>query len=369
MHQKDNKLKNENKPKTYRHTEIKIKYKNNNNLISNNKISLKIIKEKLQNKKSNKSETIMNERNNSGNNIMKKILKLNKNKIYKDKLNHSQKQKGLIKNCISPIRTINNSINYNSNYIIRKFKNNKIKKLPFQLNKANFTNSKINTNKNDIIKMINFQFYSNNSNKNNFKKLPNIKTNSIGKIQGINRKINRTISSSGDRKHLYFHLKLKRLKNILKPKSSRNNNGFKSYRDINKNYIINGSKINYSSNTHNISDFNSSNNYLNIQNYSNNSELKSYDKGNINSKEKKFYYRQIVKKLSMNVDNSTHKKFINISNKKISYSKEKDLQNILSKNKLNINISPNQSSDLNKKMILFKCNKLKAKKGRKKIKI
>ena len=32
MYQKDNKLKNENKPKTYRHTEIKIKYKNNNNL-------------------------------------------------------------------------------------------------------------------------------------------------------------------------------------------------------------------------------------------------------------------------------------------------------------------------------------------------
>ena len=368
MYLKDNKIKNENKSKTYRNTEIKIKNnkKNHNiNLISNNKISFKKINERLQNKKSNKSETIMNEGNNSGNNIIKKILKINKNKIYKDQLNHSQRQNGLIKNCISPIRSINNSINYNSNYIIGKIKNNKINKLPFQLNKMNFTNSKTNTNKNNM-NMIHFQFKSNNPHQNNFKKL-NIKTNSIGKIQGLNRNINRTITSPGDKKHLYFHIKLKKLNNMLKQKSSRNNNGFKSYREINKNNILSGNKINYSYNTHNVSDINSSNNYFHIQNFSNNSDLKSYDKGIISSRKKKFYYRQIVKKLSMNVDNKSQKKFIIISNKKISYSKEKDIQSFISKNKTNIIISPNKSSDLNKKISCFRCNKLKVKNGKKKI--
>ena len=52
--------------------------------------------------------------------------------------------------------------------------------------------------------------------------------------------------------------------------------------------------------------------------------------------------------------------------KKLPYSKEKDIQNCLYKNKTNIKINGNENSDMNKKFVYNKFCKLTMKNGRKK---
>ena len=380
MNAKNNKINSENYPKTYRNTrtEFKNTCNTNTNILSNNKIYIRKRKERnLEKKKTNKTEITMNGDSNSSNFIVKKMLNKSefqegrktdinnnisksiskskdKNKITfnKDKLNINQSQNNIANNYISPIKSDNN-INYNgsnnnnssnnNNNLIHKLKHNKIKKVPFELN------NKIINNTNNYINNINFHFYYNNTATNDYKKLPSIKTASINNISNINRNTNNTQSTSTtvSNNALKIHLKPKKLKNISKPQTFRyNNNGLYPYRKaLNKNSNINSSKTNYSSNTHNVSDYNG----LYSHNYSTNLGTKNKKRGSFSSRKKKYSYHQIIKSLSLNPENNLKNKVKQLSNKKISYSKEKDIQNFLYKNKTNIKGTTNDKNDLNKK--------------------
>ena len=405
---RDNNPNNDNNQKVYKNTDIKLKNKNsfttntnenantsntstntknNINMLANNKIYIKKRKERnLPKKKTNQTEITMYPDGNTSNRIMKKIL--NKSEIQderkpeienendieneidneksktvtnKDNFNVSQSHNDISNNYSSPIKSTNNSISYNSNNLSYKLRHNKINKIPFQLNNKVINNA----NKNNI-NNINIHFhYSNTNSNNNYKNLPNMKTNSINNISNLNQNFSRTSSTSVENNHLNFHLKPKKLKNFTKPKTFRynSNNGLYPYRDINKtnNFTIN--RIHYNSNTHNTNDYNS-NTYLHP---SRNLEIKSNNNsGSISSRKKKFSYNRIIKKLSSNTENSKNKNN-QLSNKKLSYSKEKDIHNFLYRNKTNIKASPNE--DINKRLISNKLSKLTMKNGRKKIKI
>ena len=353
MNAKNNKLNNENIPKTYRNTRTELKSKNNyntnTNLLSNNKIYIKKRKERnLQKKKTNKTEITLN--GESSKIVIKKILNksefqegrktdINTNKINeKNKnLNMSQNQNEINNPYISPINSKTNDISYNNN-LIHKLRHNKINKIPFQLNNQIINN----TNKTNI-NNINVHFHYSNTGPNNFKKITNIKNSSIGNISNTNSNISHTILATIPNNTE----NTKKLKNFTKPKTFRySNNGLYGYRNTgNKNNIYNGEKTHYNCNTHNISE---NNNYLSSHNYSNNIGIKYKNRGSMSSRKKKSSYHHIIKTLSLNVDNNIQSKFKQLSNKKISYSKEKDIQNFLYKNKTNI--KKGQYNDMNKKI-------------------
>ena len=359
MNSKNNKVNGEN-PKTYRNTRTELKPKNSNyntntNLMPNNKIYIKKRKERnLQKKKTNKTEITMNGENNTSNLVIKKILNqsefqegrktdVNDNKTNeKNKnLNISQNQNEINNTYASPINSKNSDISYNNN-LIHKLKHNKINKIPFQLN-----NQIINNTNKTSINNINVHFHYSNTGPNHFNKLPNIKNTSINNISSTNSNISHTISATAPNNNIQ---KPKKLKNFTKPKTFRySNNGLYGYRNTtNKNNMYNGNKTQYSSNTHNISE---NNNYLSSHNYSNNLGNKYKNRGSMSSRKKKTSYHHIIKTLSLNVDNNVNtaqNKFKQLSNKKKSYSKEKDIQNFLYKNKTNI--KTNQYNDISKKI-------------------
>ena len=378
---KNNRLNNDNYPKTYRNNRTELNNKTNfyTNIMSNNRIYIKKRKERnLQKKNTNKTEIATNKDNNTSNIIIKKILnkselegrktdinnnkieknvEKNKNILNKEKLNISQSQNDVANDHNSPSKSKNNlnNVNYNSGNLINKLKHNKINKVPLELN------SQVITNKNHW-NSLNVHFYYSNTGSNNFKKLPNIKTTSIGNISNPHSNTSHTSSTSVSN-NLNFHLKPKRIKNFTKPKTLRySNKGLRPYKKTFNKNLLNGSKTNYSSNTHNISD---SNNRIYSTNYSHNVGVRK-NRGSMSSRKKKFSYHQIIKTLSMNVDNNMQNKLNQISNKKVSYSKEKDIQNFLYKNKTNIKTNPNENN--NKKFIISKYTKLNTKDDDKKIK-
>ena len=159
-----------------------------------------------------------------------------------------------------------------------------------------------------------------------------------------------------------IRFKPKRLKNLTKPKTFRySNNALNPYRKTLNKKSNNGSNTYYSSNTHNISEYNS----LYSHNYSNN--LGNKKRGSLSSR-KKFSYHQIIKTLSLKNENNFQNKIKQLSNKKLPYSKEKDIQNFLYKNKTNIKEGPLDKSDSEKKDNFNKLSKLKMKNEIKKIK-
>ena len=249
----------------------------------------------------------------------------------------SQNQNEINNPYISPINSKTNDISYNNN-LIHKLRHNKINKIPFQLNNQIINN----TNKTNI-NNINVHFHYSNTGPNNFKKITNIKNSSIGNISNTNSNISHTILATIPNNTE----NTKKLKNFTKPKTFRySNNGLYGYRNTgNKNNIYNGEKTHYNCNTHNISE---NNNYLSSHNYSNNIGIKYKNRGSMSSRKKKSSYHHIIKTLSLNVDNNIQSKFKQLSNKKISYSKEKDIQNFLYKNKTNI--KKGQYNDMNKKI-------------------
>ena len=387
INSKNNKLNNESYPKTYRNNRVEIKaktnYNTNSNIMSHNKIYIKKRKEKnLQKKKTNKTEVNINnfDNNNSNNSnrIIKKILNKsefqelrkseinnntnfnnnsvdkNRNIISRDNLNSTESQNDIVNNnnYSSPLKPkISNNINMNNNNIIHKIRHNKINKVPFELNNQIINNIN-NTNKNNV----NVHFYYSNTGPTNYKKIPNINTTSIGNISGTNTNNNHTTSGTVSNNHLNFHIKPKKIKNYTKPKTFRysSNNGLNQYRKaFNKNRFFNGSNIQYSSNTHthNISD-NNSKHHLYSHNYSNNLGIRTgKNRGSMSSRKKKYSYHQIIKTLSMNENNSMQNKISRLSNRKLAYSKEKDIHNFLYKNKTNITGNQNENNDRNKKSI------------------
>ena len=419
MNAKNYKINSDNYPKTYRNTRTEFKNNNNyststhTNIMNNNKIYIRKRKERnLQKKKTNKTEITVNTDNNTSNIIIKKILNQseyqegkkpektdttdinnninnntenkterqidnnNDNKIEKE--NNENKTENNVNNNLennkdiqnkekekeklnisekshhdnSPKKTKNNNsnTNSNSNNLINKLKHNKITKVPLELN------SQIITNKNNW-NSINVHLYYSNTGPNNFKKLPNIKTTSIGNLSNVNSNTNHT-SSVSVTNNLNYHLKPKRIKNFTKPKTFRySNNALNSYkRSLNKN-LFNGSKTHYSSNTHNISDNN--HRLYSSSNYSNSIGFRNKNRGSMSSRKKKYSYHQIIKTLSMNSDNNLQTKVNKLSNSKISYSKEKDIHSFLYKNKTNIKTNPNEVGE--KKLTSNKYSKLSTK--------
>ena len=402
------KINTDNYPKSYRNTRTELKTNNNyststhTNIMNNNKIYIRKRKEKnLQKKKTNKTEIIANADNNASNIIMKKILNQSdyqegkkrdksekKSNNYKidnkadikadnndnkpeynnvdnnkdllnkdiDKLNISQKSQGeTINNSNNSPKKIKN--NPNSINLISKLKHNKIHKVPLELN------SQIITNKNNW-NSLNVHFYYSNTGPNNIKKLPNIKTTSIGNLSNVNSNTSHT-SSVSVTNNPNFHLKPKKIKNYTKPKTFRySNNALNSYkRSLNKN-LFNGSKTQYSSNTHNISDNN--HRLYSSSNYSNSIGLRNKNKGSMSSRKKKYSYHQIIKTLSMNSDNNLQSKANKLSSNKMSYSKEKDIHSFLYKNKTNLKTNMTEAGE--KKLTSNKYSKLSTKADEKKYK-
>ena len=402
------KINTDNYPKSYRNTRTELKTNNNyststhTNIMNNNKIYIRKRKEKnLQKKKTNKTEIIANADNNASNIIMKKILnqsdyqegkkrdksekKSNNYKIdnkadikadnndNKPEYNNVDNNKDVLNKDIDKLNisqksqseTINNSNNFpkkiknnpNSINLISKLKHNKIHKVPLELN------SQIITNKNNW-NSLNVHFYYSNTGPNNIKKLPNIKTTSIGNLSNVNSNTSHT-SSVSVTNNPNFHLKPKKIKNYTKPKTFRySNNALNSYkRSLNKN-LFNGSKTQYSSNTHNISDNN--HRLYSSSNYSNSIGLRNKNKGSMSSRKKKYSYHQIIKTLSMNSDNNLQSKANKLSSNKMSYSKEKDIHSFLYKNKTNL--KTNMTEDGKKKLTSNKYSKLSTKADEKKYK-
>ena len=395
------KINTDNYPKSYRNTRTELKTNNNyststhTNIMNNNKIYIRKRKEQnLQKKKTNKTEIIANADNNASNIIIKKILnqsdyqegkkreksekrsnnnktdhkadnKLENNNVDNnkdilnkdiDKLNISQKsQREAINNSNnSPKKKKNNP---NSINLISKLKHNKIHKVPLELN------SQIITNKNNW-NSLNVHFYYSNTGPNNIKKLPNIKTTSIGNLSNVNSNTSHT-SSVSVTNNPNFQLKAKKIKNYTKPKTFRySNNALNSYkRSLNKN-LFNGSKTQYSSNTHNISDNN--HRMYSSSNYSNSIGLRNKNRGSMSSRKKKFSYHQIIKTLSMNSDNNLQSRANKISSNKMSYSKEKDIHSFLYKNKTNLKTNLTEAGE--KKLTSNKYSKLSTKADEKKYK-
>ena len=379
INSKNNKLNNEENPRTFRNNRTDNKDKNNfstnNNIISNNKIYIRKRKEKnLQKKKTNKTEVNIN--NNDNNNlIIKKMLNKSevqdikknelsnnfsnnnrnsiektKNIINKDKLNPSQSQNDIENNYCSPLisKNNNNRININSNNIIHKIKHNKISRVPFELNNPIISKINNNTEKNNL--NVNFN-YSNNY-PTNYRKISNINTSSVGNNSNINSSNTHTSSGISSNNYLNFHIKPKKIKNYTKPKTFRYSNNLSQYRrTFNKTNL-------YSTNTHNISD-NNSNHNLYSHKYSNNLGIRpSKNRGSMSSRKKKFSYQHIIKTLSMNdnnnnINNNMKTKISRFSNRRLAYSKEKDIHNFLYKNKTNISRNQNESNEASRKGIKF----------------
>ena len=88
--------------------------------------------------------------------------------------------------------------------------------------------------------------------------------------------------------------------------------------------------------SHNINDINDNNINKNII-YSKNFEVKiKSKKGREISCKKKYSYNKIIKSLGINTENQFKNEINQLSNKKISFSKEKDIKRFLHKNKTNI---------------------------------
>jgi protein phosphatase 2C family protein 2/3 len=402
MNAKNYKINTDNYPKSYRNTRTEIKNNNNyatsthTNIMNSNKIYIRKRKERnLQKKKTNKTEITVNTDNNTSNIIIKKILNKSEyqeskkpdktdsnnndnnlddkndnkiensdNKLEKNNIDNNLEKNKDKSNIISKSQNNNNSPKKaknnnktNSSNIISKLKHNKINKVPLELN------SQIITNKNNWNSM-NVHFYYSNTGPNNIKKLPNIKTTSIGNLSNVNSSTSHTSSVSVTNNPNY-HLKPKRIKNFTKPKTFRySNNTLNTYkRSLNKN-LFNGSKTNYSSHTHNISD--NSHRLYSSSNYSNSIGFRNKNRGSMSSKKKKFSYHQIIKTLSMNSDNNLQSKANKLSNIKLSYSKEKDIHSFLYKNKTNLKTNPSEGGE--KKLTSNKYSKLSTKTDEKKYK-
>lgn len=78
-------------------------------------------------------------------------------------------------------------------------------------------------------------------------------------------------------------------------------------------------------------------------------KINNKSRGSISSGKKKFSISQIIKTLTMNGENNMQNKPKQISSKKSSYSKEKDMPNILYINSTNIKTKPITNNETGKK--------------------
>ena len=241
-------------PRTYRNTDSIVSSKRNHNSnttinnISNNNVYIKKRQERNLAKKSvNKTTDINNSDDNENNthSVKKKIINklvthrtrkiVDNNNIrmqslnnnlqgrkkrmtignIKNKLDVSQSQNDLSNHLYSQNKSKNDSatLNLNKN-IIQKLKQNKINKIPLELN-----NKLIDSTNNNP----NVHFYYSNTYTNKYKKLPYLKTNSISNISSQSSNINHLTTSNATINSLNCKFRPKKLKNLTKPKTFRYN--------------------------------------------------------------------------------------------------------------------------------------------------
>ena len=378
-------------PRTYRNTDSSIVAKKNYNVnttksINNNKVYIKKRKERNPPKKSvNKTDISNNEESLSNSNIVTKKI-MNKidiqqgrrstannisiqrlsnnhpgrkkrintgNNINNNKLDASQSQNELSNNIYSPNKSKNESnINNINNNIIQKLKQNKISKMPLELN-----NKLINSN-NTINNNLNVHFYYSNTYSTKYKKLPYLKTNSISNIPSLTTNMNHLTTTNVTLNSINAQLHPKKIKNLTKPKTFRyNNTSVNKYRKTfyKNNFFGNGNKAPYNHYSHNINNLSNNNNINSNHNniiYSQNFNVKIKTKKSrdtMTSRKKKNSFHKVIKSLGLNSKNVVKNKVKQLSSKKISYSKEKDIKNFLYKNKTNIVSGKNDNIINNKK--------------------
>ena len=372
-------------PKTYRNTDSSIVAKKNynintmNNINNNNRVYIKKRKERNPPKKSvNKTDINNNEENLSKSNIVTKKI-INKidiqevrrsvannisiqrltnnqpggkkrintgNNINSNKLDSSQSQNELSNNLYSPNKSNNNNISNNiSNNIIQKLKQNKISKMPLELNNKLINSNNINNNS------LNVHFYYSNTYSTKYKKLPYLKTNSISNIPSLTSNINHLTTTNVTLNSINTQLRPKKIKNLTKPKTFRyNNTSLNKYRKTfyKNNFFGNGTKPNYNHYSHNINNISNHNSIVYSQNF--NVKIKSRkSRETMTSRKKKNSFHKVIKSLGLNTENAAKNKTKQLSSKKLSYSKEKDIKNFLYKNKTNIVSGHNDNNINNKK--------------------
>ena len=387
-------------PKTYRNTDSSIVAKKNNynintmnNISNNNKVYIKKRKERNPPKKSvNKTDINNNNEENlsksniatkkmvnkidvqevrrsTANNISIQRLSNNQqgkkkrintgNNINSSKLDGSQSQNELLNNIYSPNKSkndtnINNNISNNiNNNIIQKLKQNKIAKMPLELN-----NKLINSN-NPNNNSLNVHFYYSNTYSTKYKKLPYLKTNSISNIPSLTSNTNHLTTTNVTLNSINTQMRPKKIKNLTKPKTFRynNNTSLNKYRKTfyKNNFFGNGSKPNYNHYSHNINNISNNNNIISHHNnivYSQNFNVKIKSRKSretMTSRKKKNSFHKVIKSLGLNNENGVKNKVKQLSSKKLSYSKEKDIKNFLYKNKTNIVSAQNDNISGNKK--------------------
>ena len=373
-------------PKTYRNTDSSIVAKKNynintmNNINNNNRVYIKKRKERNPPKKSvNKTDINNNEENLSKSNIVTKKI-INKidiqevrrsvannisiqrltnnqpggkkrintgNNINSNKLDSSQSQNELSNNLYSPNKSNNNNISNNiSNNIIQKLKQNKISKMPLELNNKLINSNNINNNNS-----LNVHFYYSNTYSTKYKKLPYLKTNSISNIPSLTSNINHLTTTNVTLNSINTQLRPKKIKNLTKPKTFRyNNTSLNKYRKTfyKNNFFGNGTKPNYNHYSHNINNISNHNSIVYSQNF--NVKIKSRkSRETMTSRKKKNSFHKVIKSLGLNTENAAKNKTKQLSSKKLSYSKEKDIKNFLYKNKTNIVSGHNDNNINNKK--------------------
>ena len=150
----------------------------------------------------------------------------------------------------------------------------------------------------------------------------------------------------------------KKIKNLTKPKTFRyNNTSVNKYRKTfyKNNFFGNGNKAPYNHYSHNINNLSNNNNINSNHNniiYSQNFNVKIKTKKSrdtMTSRKKKNSFHKVIKSLGLNSKNVVKNKVKQLSSKKISYSKEKDIKNFLYKNKTNIVSGKNDNIINNKK--------------------
>ena len=374
-------------PKTYRNTDSSIVAKKNynintmNNINNNNRVYIKKRKERNPPKKSvNKTDINNNEENLSKSNIVTKKI-INKidiqevrrsvannisiqrltnnqpggkkrintgNNINSNKLDSSQTQNELSNNLYSPNKSNNNNniSNNISNNIIQKLKQNKISKMPLELNNKLINSNNINNNNS-----LNVHFYYSNTYSTKYKKLPYLKTNSISNIPSLTSNINHLTTTNVTLNSINTQLRPKKIKNLTKPKTFRyNNTSLNKYRKTfyKNNFFGNGTKPNYNHYSHNINNISNHNSIVYSQNF--NVKIKSRkSRETMTSRKKKNSFHKVIKSLGLNTENAAKNKTKQLSSKKLSYSKEKDIKNFLYKNKTNIVSGHNDNNINNKK--------------------
>ena len=376
-------------PRTYRNTDSIVSSKRNHNSnttinnISNNNVYIKKRQERNLAKKSvNKTTDINNSDDNENNthSVKKKIINklvthrtrkiVDNNNIrmqslnnnlqgrkkritignIKNKLDVSQSQNDLSNHLYSQNKSKNDSatLNLNKN-IIQKLKQNKINKIPLELNNKLIESTNNNPN---------VHFYYSNTYTNKYKKLPYLKTNSISNISSQSSNINHLTTSNATISSLNCKFRPKKLKNLTKPKTFRYNdsnlNKFKNSFYKNR-FLCNRNQSQYDNKSHNINNI-SEQNCLNINNnitYSQNNivKIKEKKRETMTSKKKKFSFHKVIKTLGLNGDNAAKNKVKKSNGQKVSYSKEKDIKNFLYKNKTNIVSGQNNNINHNNKYL------------------